>query len=515
ALGWSKFFNIPAACAAAVLLFGIILIKTNRTKRIAHAAVGIVTLCALAAVYISTPSWMGFQTKYNAIFFGALKDTDAASCERYLSEFGLPRELVRYRNTNIYVEGIAHELIESGYDGDVMAVSNLDIASFYLRHPDRLFYAAAVSLLNAGDIRPFYLSNFDDAAPKLTFSHRFTFWSDVRSAASFDTWLGLAGVILVFALSVFITMKRACRKWYEVLSVFLLSAGILAYFFLVPFMTNGEGDLAKHLFAYAQLTDLMVLFILTSSLHGLSLKKPLPIPAGCLVMALCLAFVPVKTGISHMLSLNRLYDAPEKGAYITFGTHAGSNLLWQVTEKDNGVMTLLCARNVAHEQFSTDGGNGWQASSLRQWLNTSFLSSFSDFERSRLLPADNTVLLSRETKGAAVSGNRDFYFSPVPTLASRGYDEAYQTVTQDMVALPDIDLISDLSADGTAIFLSEAYWLDTPYFNNGYMVRCVVPNGRILMREASEQAGVRPVIHIEAAAPVSGTGTYKDPFILK
>jgi hypothetical protein len=510
-LGWSKFFNIPAACVFTVLLFGIILFKT---KRKIHAAIGIFTLCALAAIYFSIPAWMSLQTKFNAIFFGALKDTEPASCTQYLDELGLKPDFIKYRNTHIYVEGIAVELEQQGLEEDILDVSHIDIAAFYLRHPDRLLNAMSISLVNAGSIRPFSLSNFDHSAPKLTYSHRFSLWSDARSAAGFDTWPGFAGVILVFGLTVFILMKRSGRKLYEMLFILLLSAGILAYFFIVPFMSNGEGDLAKHLFALTQLIDLMILFILTAALRELSAKKAGLISAGCLFMVLCLAYAPVKTEISHRLHMNRPHDKLEHGAYVAFGEFSERDLVWQVASLDSDGVTLLCTEAVADELFSSDGINAWDSSSLRQWLGTAFLSDFSENERARLLFFDNTVLLSRDLKNTASSGNRDFYFSPFPALASSGYYEAYQTVLRDTVTLPDIDLIASLSESGADVTLDEAYWLETPYFNNAYMARCVMPDGSILMREATKQAGVRPVIHITAVDIASGNGTFSDPFLL-
>jgi hypothetical protein len=510
-LGWSKFFNIPAACIAALLLFGILFYKT---KRKAHVAAGVVTLCVLAAVYTGIPPWMSYQTKFNAVFFGALKDTDAASCRRYLSELGLPPEFDRYRNTNIYVEGVALELEKNGYDKDIMAVSYFDIAAFYIRHPDRLLNAMNVSLLNTGSIRPFYLSNYNDDAPKLTFSYRFSLWSDVRLAAGFASPIGSAGVILVFGLTVLVTMKRYGRKWYEILSVLLLSAGFLAYFFIVPFLSNGEGDLAKHLFAYMQLNDLMVLFIIASSMRDLCIKKARLITGGCLVMVLCLAFQPAKMEITHFSRLYKPHGGPETGAYISLGAYEGKALVWQIAETEDGVMTLICDSVIESAPFSADGGNIWETSTLRTWLNTEFLACFSDDELKRLLPVSNTVLLSREMKNTASSGNRDFYFSPVPVLSSAGYGESYQTVVKDIVTLPDIKLIAELAGKDARIARGEAYWLDTPYFNNGYMVRCVMPDGRILMREAAEVSGVRPVICLAPTAIASGTGTYDDPFIL-
>jgi hypothetical protein len=204
----------------------------------------------------------------------------------------------------------------------------------------------------------------------------------------------------------------------------------------------------------------------------------------------------------------------EPGAYVAFGAYSDKDLVWQVTSLDSNGVTLLCTEAVADKLFSADGINAWASSSLRQWLGTAFLSDFSESERARLLFFDNTVLLSRDLKKTASSGNRDFYFSPFPSLASSGYNEAYQTVVRDTVTLPDIDLISSLAESGADITLDEAYWLETPYFNNTYLARCVMPDGSILIRETAKLAGVRPVIHITAVDIASGSGAFSDPFIL-
>jgi hypothetical protein len=513
-LGWSKFFNIPAACACAVLLFGIILLKTRKKT---HAAAGLAALCALAVIYFTIPPWMSLQTKFNAVFFGALKDTEPAACRQYLDELGLQPEFIRYRNTNIYVEGVNAELEQNGLDRDILAVSHVDIAAFYLRHPDRLFNAAAITISNAGSIRPFYLSNFNNDAPKLTFSHRFSFWSDLRSAAGFDTWPGFAGVIVVFGLTAFIQARRSGRKWYEMLFVFLLCAGILGYFFIVPFMSNGEGDLAKHLFAFTQITDLMVLYVVISALKEVSAKKTGIISAGCLAMVLCLALTPVTTKIAYMFQMNKSYDKPVPGAYVTFGAYSGKALVWQIADTDGTGVTLICTDAITDSPFSSDGSNAWETSSLREMLNTSFLMAFTGDERAKLLLQENTVLLTRELKETATAGSRDFYFSAVPSLSARGSGEAYQAVVQDSVTLPDIDLVAGMASKGSAHALEDVYWLETPYFNNGTMTRCVMPDGSILMREAAEPAGVRPVIRIAVTAltDVPGTGTYSEPFVLK
>jgi hypothetical protein len=513
AFGMSKFFNIPAACAFIVLLEGLILL---RTKKKAPAVVsGAAALLVLAAVLVSVPAWMGLQTKFNAVFFGALRGADENSAEKYLDELKLPGELKKYADKNIYVDGVALELEQSGRDKAVGSVSEFRLGLFYLNHPEILWRALDICRLNAGSIRPFYLGNYGDSAPKLTMAHRFSVWSDARSALGFDTWTGIAGVLLAFGIALVMVLRRSGMKTGLSLLVLTILAGVLFYFFAGPYVSNGEGDLSKHLFAFEQTTDLMILFVLTVALYELAARKKRTIPVTAVLMTVfALLIAPVSAGITDLAQKTKAHTAIEAGAYVEFGTYHGSSLVWRVTGTDGAVISLLCTETVGAAAFSESDGNTWASSSLRAWLNGEFLQNFSATERVAIKPADHNVLLSHDTKNMATSGGNDFYFSPIPILAGNGTDSAYRLLLRDEAALPDAALISDLAKRGAAIALPDAYWLDTPYFNNGYMVRCVLPDGAVLMREADETCGVRPVLHIETGVVVSGNGSYRDPFVL-
>lgn len=512
ALGWGKFFNIPAACVLLVLLEGLIFLKK---KRKAAVISGVAALAVLSAVWLCIPSWMSVQTKFNAVFFGALRETDRTTAENYLDALGLPTELAEYRDKHAYVEGVALEMEKTGYDAAVGSVSNVRLGLLYLKHPKLLARALDISRLNAGSIRPVYLGNYDSSLPKLTMSHRFSVWSDIRSFLGFDTWTGIAGVTLAFIVILYMALRRAGLKPPHRLFILLLLAGVYFYFFAGPYVSNGEGDLAKHLFAFAQMTDLMVLFVIISALNAPGNKEKLravPPVLGALT-ALALLFPPVKAQIAAVTYVNRTHGGLETGAHVQFGSYQGKRLVWTVLDTDDAV-TLLCSESLTEAAFSEDNGNAWESSALRSWLNDEFLQGFSTEERRRLQPIRHAVLLSREDKGEATSGDGEFYFSHVPVLASRGHASSYQKLLYDDVALPDAALVTDLTLRGAPVTLREPYWLDTPYYNNGYMVRCVMPDGTVLMREAREASGVRPVIRVKAGGIADGDGSRNNPFIL-
>jgi hypothetical protein len=512
ALGWGKFFNIPAACVLMVLLEGLILLKK---KRKAAVISGVAAIAVLSAVWLCIPSWMGVQTKINAVFFGALRGADRSTAEKYLDALGLPQELAKFRDKHAYVEGVALEMEELGYDAAVGSVSNIRLGLLYLKHPELLARALEISRLNAGSIRPVYLGNCDPSVPKLTLSHRFSVWSDVRSFLGFDTWPGIAGVTLAFFVVLYMALRRAGLKLPHRLFVLLLLAGVYFYFFAGPYVSNGECDLAKHLFAFAQMTDLMVLFVVISGISALDKKEKRRAAPQVLsaMMTLALLFLPVKAQIAAVTYINRTHGSLEAGAHVKFGSYRGNKLVWTVLDTD-GAVTLLCSEALTEAAFSEGNGNDWEFSTLRSWLNGEFLRGFSAEERRRIEPIRHAVLLSREDKNAATSGDGEFYFSHVPVLASRGHASAYQKLLDDGVTLPDTGLVTDLTLRGAPIALRNPYWLDTPYYNNGYMVRCVMPDGTVLMREARVASGVRPVIRVKASGILSGDGSSKNPFIL-
>ena len=80
------------------------------------------------------------------------------------------------------------------------------------------------------------------------------------------------------------------------------------------------------------------------------------------------------------------------------------------------------------------------------------------------------------------------------------------------MSLPDITLLAELSRENR--LTGPACWMETPYYNNGCMVRVLWTDGSFLMRDAKDAYGVRPVIYLEAAQPISGSGSKSDPFTL-
>ena len=519
--GWSKFINLPAAALCALGMGAVLFLRAEKKYRKWLCGGAAACVAVLGAVYLSLPGWMDYETNYNAVFYGVLKDTTPEQTEQYLSDLGLPDYMAEYANSNYYMDRAAPARESEQFRADFSQVSKFDLLFFYLSHPGYYLEKLDVAMAHTGFIRPYYLSNLDGTHPRLTFAGRFGGWSWLRSQLPVNTWLA-AGLITAagcWALwRAAAGRKGAGRDKRSAALLVLTLLGAMAYQFLIPTVTNGEGDLAKHMFAFAQFIDLLLLLLLAWLGYRLSVpdrvRRPAAVLAGGTAGALCL-LLAVPAGIS--LVRERLpHDNLEAGAYVQLGVWEGEPLLWQAVERqEDGSWLLLAAEAVDSRPFDQDGDLGssrWSDSDLRAWLNGDFLTSaFDQSEQEMLVTGSHRVLLSIADRSLADSGFNDFFAFHVPAYSDRGMEEAVAMDCTDAVRLPDIGLMASLSRAG--LLSGPPCWMDTPYFNNGSMVRILGADGYFYMRDAADTWGVRPVVTLAAGTELTGSGSVGDPFI--
>lgn len=497
--GWAKFVNLPVGVLCIVALGVVLLLKAGKKARIALTAWGLVCVVTLGAVYLSLPKWMDEETNYNAVFFGVMKDATAEEQAAYLEDLGLPQDMARLSYSTYYSQrGVDGRDIGS-FTEDFAAVSKFDLLFFYLRHPGLMLEKLDVAMGHAGFLRPYYLSNLGENHTRLSFANRFGAWSHVRGQLPFDTWLGNGAII---ALGCFALWRCLCKKENAhatiaratIVSASIVLAtilGALAYHLLMPIVTNGEADLAKHMFAFAQIIDLLLLFLIARAGCMLCKLDKMKYPAAILAL-----------GLAVVVAAGLLWPTA-KGEVVSFGTWEGKPITWQVLSREDGKAKLLATDAVAVLPFSDGGADGfgsnlWESSSLQEWLNGDFLDgAFTAVERTALVEESHRVLLSWPNNALADSGYNDFYAFHVPRYSDRGMEMAYGKNAVDTVRLPDIALLASLSRSGR--LLAVPCWMDTPYYNNGSMPRILGNDGYFYMQDAAVAYGVRPVITVDAA----------------
>lgn len=491
--GWSKFVNIPAAILCILGLGAVLLLRQEGRARVLTALCGAACAALLAVVYLALPGWMSYETNYNAVFYGVVKDAAPAQQEEYLTELGLPVEMAELADSNYYMERTAAFHANEEYQAAFARISKTDLLAFYCKHPLLYLKKLDAAMAHSGFIRPYYLSNLDDTHPRLTFAGRFGGWSWLRGQLPVNTWLFSGIVLAAGCLCLWRLIARGGGRRPGLQAGALLTAllGTVFYQFGIPIIANGEGDLAKHMFAFAQLIDLLLLFLLVRLAAAVCraprLRAPAPILAGSLAAALCLSLAaPAAWRGVHAMSRG-------VGGHVELGSWQGRPLVWEIAAVDDEAVTLLAVDPVDRRAFSADNSSRWADSSLREWLNGEFLeNAFTQEQRALILSREHRVLLSGADKALATSGYNDFFSFHVPAYSDRGMDAAVAETTTDAVRLPDIHLLAQLSRRG--LLGGAPCWMDTPYYNNGSMVRILGRDGYFYMRDAGETWGVRPVL---------------------
>ncbi|HHW48631.1 MAG TPA: hypothetical protein GXX14_08450 [Clostridiaceae bacterium] len=537
----SKFANIPLGIILA--LAGLSFILLNRTSKLFKTVniIGLVLVLAVSAYFFtSVPEWMDEHTTYQAVFFGVLKNSP--SPEKDLEELGLPSYMVALQNTNYYMEGHKIDIRSQKFRTDFYDnVSKADVLKFYLMHPSRLWQKLEVSIRNSSHIQPVYLSNYDSGHERLTRSEKFSIWSSFRPKLPVDNIYFTLLIFIVAFLSIILELRNAFRekdrnygKIVAIIFCFALIA-INGINLLVPVITNGEADIAKHLFGYVTGIDLMLLLILMWLIYKLSLifstearkikRFVINNYKVLLVFIVCISAILLVITYS---SKPKKYNSLTYGAYVSFGEYNGRKLLWKVINTDENGILLFADEAVEFRAFDSEprdgddnrmkyGSNYWPECTLRKWLNGEFLRNFKDSEIRLINNYKNKVLLSVYDKEKAEGGDNDFFWMHVPSLAAFGFDDAYHLYVDDKVFLLDIKQLTEFLSDkGEAISRKYRYWLETVYYNNSSMVRVVDRDGYIYMKDANvDGIGVIPALYLKNTAGIlEGTGTREQPFVV-
>lgn len=505
--GWSKFVNLPVAMLCIVLLGTALFLAANKKTRITLTAWGLICITTLGAIYLSLPKWMDEETNYNAVFFGVLKDATPEQQVNYLSDLGLPHSLSALSYSSYYSQrgvdgrgGDAGTQSAMAFEASFAPVSKPSLLLFYLRHPALLLSKVTVSIGHSGFIRPYYLSNLGENHVRLSFLGRFAGWSYLRGQLPLDTWAGNGLVIALgsFALWRLLRKREKTGGRAPAILVLLTVLGSLSYHLVIPVITNGEADLAKHMFAFAQIIDLLALLTVARMGYWLCGLRRVRYPAGVLAGVLVVAAALFLALPASFQWIRVTRDT------VSFGTWEGRPITWQIVEREGDRVQLLATEAIAVLPFSTDDSHGfghnlWQDSSLREWLNGEFLThAFTPSEREVLLAQSHSVLLSGSNLAHAQRGYNDFYAFHIPRYSDRGHDIAYAKTEVDVVSLPDIAHLASLSRAGR--LPTAPCWMDTPYYSNSSMLRILASDGYFYMRDAAQPFGVRPLISIQTAS---------------
>lgn len=478
------------------------------------------SLLAHSLFYENVPRWMDKQTTYQSVFYGVLKGSETPKED--LLQLGLPQEYSDLANTNAYMSGYkvdigSKEFSERFYE----RVTKFDVLSFYVKNPSRFIEKLEISCLNSAHIRPVYLANYDISHGRLKFREDMSLWSRFRLELPINRlWFGAALFILSggWVAFQFVRFLKSRNREPGILVLILFFTALIAINamnLVIPVVANGEADLAKHMFAYVMGLDLQILILSVWMVWFFvgrykGFVKKVAFPAAVIALVLAAFILPGNARISS--TVTEFEAETNVGDIVPFGSMNDQPLLWRVIQKEGTRLQLFALNPVTMSAYdATDGAgdemrkrygsNCWSDSMIRKWLNNDFLECFTAGELQMIRQHENRVILSITDRDKAESGDRDFFWTHIPSQVAFGSADAYTVRVLDKVFLPDVDEFSELIyKNDIEKHPSQAYWLETPYYNNSSMVRVVERDGYVYMKDASEDTiGVRPCLMVDVA----------------
>ncbi|MCL2463153.1 MAG: hypothetical protein FWF44_10845, partial [Defluviitaleaceae bacterium] len=153
-------------------------------------------------------------------------------------------------------------------------ISKAKIMEFYLKHPGRLWESMKIEAGWSKAIRPGYLANYLDPSSPGQQSRRFSLWETARGKIGVSNiWVILAvfaltaGVIAAEISAGIKNRRERLRRMPTYRDNFAFAAFLTAlllcaaYNFVIPYLTNGICDIAKHMFGFVALYDLILVIL--------------------------------------------------------------------------------------------------------------------------------------------------------------------------------------------------------------------------------------------------------------
>jgi hypothetical protein len=247
--------------------------STTRQRRIGWVAVAVLLIGCMVTMLAITPSSYSLFAIYSVIFARLGPHSDAPLA--MLQELGLGADDMQYMNTNSYTPGAP--LYTALWAEDFLRRTSFsDLILYYLRHPAVPLREMNSDLnLAAPVIRPPEMPNYreEDGLPAGTMATRFSLWSDLRSTALrvFPYHVLLFYLAPWVAALVAWKYKLARLRWPLIPLALALSAGGMLEFAMAS-LTDAL-DIARHLFMFHVITELLILMIAAALLSLLS-RRP-------------------------------------------------------------------------------------------------------------------------------------------------------------------------------------------------------------------------------------------------
>ena len=473
----AKLANIAYSLIVALLAILMVIMRKDAVFRAGVIVSAVVCIVNIFALYAEIPDWMENDTTYQSVFLGITKNSDDPESD--LKELGINEKYAVLAGTHAYMDDDEYPIDIKTQDfknNFYSKLSKFDIALFYLKHPVRLMSEAIHAIENSAYIRPPVVGNSTDIP--MEFTDKWSGWSKLRVVLRilYEPWFVLLIFVFLTVYMVFMNVlyihnhkTETPERRYMIYALDILVVGLWINL-LLPIICNGEADIAKHMFLFANCMDIM--FAL-----GIVTLVAIPFKISIKITVAAAVFV----SLFHI-------SLPKK--CISFGELYGEALTWEIVkEYDDGTILIVTKDCVGYMPFDEES-NSWESSEVRAWLNSEFLAEFSAADRERIVMTKNKNFLAYEDRDRAEGGNHAHYWNFTTGLVYDMGETAYHNYVEDEVFIPTLSIMDDID-------VGDAYWVMCPYTSNTYMSRFMNSDGFILHTDVKNEKGVRAAMRIK------------------
>jgi hypothetical protein len=417
------------------------------------------------------------DTTYQSVFFGAVKESETP--EKDLEQLGIDEKYLPLVNTHAYMNDGEYpmdiktdEFQRDFYD----KISKKDVIFFYMKHPVRFAQKVAFSIRNASALRPLNSGNSETVL--MDYSNRYSLWSNLRVASKL-LYTPLIVILMALIMTAYVVIVHIYlvrnhkqtdeKRLYMISAMYVLIVGLWINMCL-PILGNGEADIMKHMFLFANCMDVLFAVII------LGIVNMHPKNAVISVAAIVL--------VTGLLQIQRPHETLE------FGTYNGKPIKWEVMSTLEDGSRIIVTKDCVTKRIFDDENNMWETSDLREWLNSDFISEFTIDELAMIQTQQNEVMLTYNDRGLAVSGDHTHYWSATREEVNDLSETAYKYYVDDMVYIPTLDMMEDIDVSGSC-------WILCPYGYNDKMQRYMKNDGFIIHTNVDNVYGVRAAVRIK------------------
>lgn len=239
-----------------IFIFMLGLSRINNAKR--YLVFGSIVVLAVSLVTFINPQFKK-ENLYNAVFYGILRYSPTPQAD--LITLGLNPKFVALAGTSAPEESkliFTPEFRRDFYE----RIGFGKIIGFYLSHPGRLLAKLDLAAHNAYTIRPAYLGNYEKnvGVPRGTQSKTFSIWSTVKNQLfPKSIWFLAAFFGLNTIISFVLCFRSQSYDNREITDLIILLTAMALAQFATGVIGDGDYELAKHLFLFNVLFDIILI----------------------------------------------------------------------------------------------------------------------------------------------------------------------------------------------------------------------------------------------------------------